>query len=73
MYEYGNKKHDNINHSVEVFQSKAYLYLFTVSWRDGGKYLRKADHVPSNKLSSPIIRAVSLLRVKLYTSLGTIV
>lgn len=54
---------------MEVFQSKAYFPLFTVSRRSGGKYFKKADHVPSNQLSSPFIRAVSLSRGKtLYAS-----
>ena len=40
-----------------------------MSRRGGGKYLRKADQVPSNKLSSPFIRAVSLSKGKtLYVS-----
>ena len=67
--ETGNNKYNNINHPVEVFQSKAYLPLFTVSRRGGGKYLKKADYVPSNKLSSPFIRTVSLSKGKtLYVS-----
>ena len=64
-----NNRCNDISHPVEVFQSNAYLPLFTMSQRGGGKYLRKADQVPSNKLSSPFIRAVSLSKGKtLYVS-----
>ena len=46
------------DHVVGIFQFGAYLPLFPVfpvSWR-----LKKADHVLSHQLSSPLIRAVSL-------------